>query len=105
MLSVFSPGDFTGDGKPDLIARQNNGVLWLYSGAGSGTWAEPIQIGTGWAQMTALFGPGDMNGDGNPDVLARHSSGALLLYTGNGSGGWRGQSQIGQGWNVMSWIG
>ena len=36
---VMSPGDFTGDGRGDVLARKPDGTLWLYAGTGLGGWA------------------------------------------------------------------
>ena len=33
---LFSPGDFNGDGKGDLIGRKSDGTLWQYRGNGAG---------------------------------------------------------------------
>ncbi len=33
---LLAPGDWTGDGKPDLLARKANGELWLLTGNGAG---------------------------------------------------------------------
>jgi hypothetical protein len=88
---VFSPGDFDGDGHPDVIARNSSsGTLNLYRGNGTGGWisSNGTQIGSGFGPDTAVFSPGDFDGDGHPDVIARNSSGQLLLYRGNGTGGW-----------------
>ena len=35
---VVSPGDFSGDGKADLIGRKPNGDLCLYKGNGAAWW-------------------------------------------------------------------
>jgi hypothetical protein len=96
--------DFNGDGKPDVLARDTKGALWLYPGNGSGGWLAARQIGSGWNVMTAIEAPGDFNGDGKADVIARDGNGVLWLYPGNGSGGWLAAKQIGWGWNVMSAI-
>jgi hypothetical protein len=42
-------GDFSGDGKADVLARQADGSLLLYRGNGAGAWATGIgeQIGSG----------------------------------------------------------
>ncbi|WP_406001369.1 N-acetylmuramoyl-L-alanine amidase [Streptomyces sp. NBC_00829] len=44
------PSDLSGDGKPDVIARDTSGVLWLYKGTGGATapFAARVQIATGW---------------------------------------------------------
>ncbi|MCR1161297.1 MULTISPECIES: chitobiase/beta-hexosaminidase C-terminal domain-containing protein [Micrococcaceae] len=98
MNAIFSTGDFNGDGKTDILARDTGGALWLYPGNGSAGWGTRSQIGSGWGGMTALLGPGDFNGNGKADVMARDASGNLWLYPGNGSGGWLAWSQIGTGW-------
>jgi FG-GAP-like repeat/Tachylectin len=86
--ALLSPGDWSGDGKPDLLARTSDGLLLLYRGNGTGGFSgSGQQIGTGWGGLSALITPRDWNGDGHPDLLARTSEGALLMYRGNGAGG------------------
>ncbi|GAA0830978.1 VCBS repeat-containing protein [Streptosporangium amethystogenes subsp. fukuiense] len=84
-------GDVTGDGKPDLLARnpvESSGTLYVYPNNGSVTsnpWTRsPIWSGNGWnlAQMMMLD---DVTGDGKPEVVARDTTGALLVYPHNGS--------------------
>ncbi len=93
--------DFDGDGKADVLARDQSGNLWLQPGNGAGGWLTARVVGTGWNVMTAIFIPGDFDGDGNVDVLARDTGGRLILYPGNGSGGWRTPVQVGSGWTIM----
>ena len=102
---LLAPGDFSGDGKPDILARQSDGALLMYRGNGdSGFAGGAVTIGGGWQSFTALLAPGDFSGDGKPDVLARQSDGALLMYRGNGAGGWvTGSGEpIGSGWQGFS---
>jgi len=48
-LSVFSPGDFTGDHRTDVMAVTSTGDLLLYRGNGRGGWSGVGQrIGKGW---------------------------------------------------------
>ena len=98
--ALFSAGDFTGDGHPDLLARKTNGDLILYRGNGLGGFTGAGQkIGAGWQYFTALFSPGDFTGDGHPDLLARKTNGDLILYRGNGTGGFTGTaSKVTYGW-------
>ena len=35
---MFSPGDFTGDGKSDVLGSTKYGDLYLYRGNGRGGW-------------------------------------------------------------------
>ncbi|HEY0000004.1 MAG TPA: FG-GAP-like repeat-containing protein [Actinoplanes sp.] len=107
---IFSPGDFTGDGFPDVIGRNAAGELRLYRGDGKGSWIDPstnILIGTGWGSFTSVFSPGDFTGDGFADVIARNTAGELRLYRGNGKGSWIDPSTnilIGTGWNQFNLI-
>jgi hypothetical protein len=85
---IISVGDWDGDGRNDLVARERaNGNLWLYSGNGAGGFSSQRVIGSGWGIFTALVGPGDWNGDGDNDIIARRSNGDLYLYPGDGRGG------------------
>jgi hypothetical protein len=52
--SVFSPGDFNGDGHSDVLARKRNGELWLYRGNGSGGWSGWSAVGWGWNGMVQI---------------------------------------------------
>ncbi|WP_194497712.1 FG-GAP repeat domain-containing protein, partial [Streptomyces lateritius] len=50
-------GDLTNDGKPDAIARDSSGALWLYKGTGNPTtpFTTRTQIGTGWNIYNRIF--------------------------------------------------
>ena len=48
---VFGPGDVDGDGRPDLVARDRAGTLWLLPGTESG-YAQRRLIGEGFAGYT-----------------------------------------------------
>ena len=48
---VFGPGDVDGDGRPDLVARDSAGNLWLLPGTESG-YAQRRLIGEGFAGYT-----------------------------------------------------
>lgn len=103
--AIVAPGDFNGDGRSDILARESaTGYLWLYPGNGAGRWLPRVRVGTSWNSMTALMGPGDFNGDRTADLLARDSRGYLWLYPGNGSGGWLPRVQVGTGWNGLNAI-
>ena len=106
--TVFSPGDFNGDGHPDVIARKPDGKLYLHPGNGAGGWItnSGTEIGSGWDAFNTVFSPGDFNGDGHPDVIARNTNGDLYLARGNGAGGWISgtTTKIGTGWQTFTTI-
>ncbi|MBY8877296.1 FG-GAP-like repeat-containing protein [Actinacidiphila acidipaludis] len=99
-------GDVTGDGRPDLVARDTSGVLWLYRGTGNTTtpFATRTKIGAGWNTYSLLTGTGDVTGDGRPDLVARDTSGVLWLYrgTGNATTPFATRTKIGAGWNTYN---
>jgi Fibronectin type III domain/FG-GAP-like repeat len=106
LSTMFSPGDFTGDGKSDVMGvNRATGDLYLYSGNGAGGWAASGQkIGNGWQSLQVMFSPRDFTGDGRSDVMGvNRATGTLTLYTGNGQGGWlRSGVKVGQGWGGMA---
>ncbi|MFE9043270.1 FG-GAP repeat domain-containing protein [Streptomyces sp. NPDC007818] len=99
--SVFGPGDLTGDGKGDIVARDKNGALYLYKGNGLGTaLATRVKIGTGWQIYNKLVGAGDYTGDGRTDIVARTTGGDLYVYPGTGSATapFATRVKVGSGW-------
>ena len=98
---VLTP-DFTGDGKPDLLAidPRARGVR-VYSGDGRGGVTGVATRGGGWQVMTKLIAAGDRTGDGKADLLAVRNDGSLVLYTGDGAGWVRSGRVIATGFGVM----
>ncbi|MDG6107221.1 VCBS repeat-containing protein [Dactylosporangium aurantiacum] len=83
-------GDFSGDGKADLLVRNaTTKNLHLYRGDGSGfASGTGEQVGTNFSAFDQFIGVGDFSGDGKPDLIVRNASTKNLhLYRGNGSGG------------------
>ncbi|MFJ4339409.1 FG-GAP repeat domain-containing protein [Streptomyces sp. NPDC088915] len=99
-----------GSGAADFVARDKNGVLWLYDVTGSGysaSFAARKQIGGGWNTYDRIAGGSDLDGDGRADLVATDKDGALWFYknTGDtgalfakrkriGNGGWGAYNQI-----------
>lgn len=94
-------GDFTGNGWPDLLARNNsNARLTMYTGNGTNL-AGPVTVGWGWNIMNVIIRHGDFTRDGREDVITREpATGYLWLYPGTGSG-FGARIRIGVGWNGM----
>ncbi|MFC7976973.1 FG-GAP repeat domain-containing protein [Streptomyces cinereoruber] len=103
--ALAGPGDLSGDGKGDLLARDKAGVLYLYKGNGQGTgFASRIKVGSGWNAYNKIVGAGDHTGDGRADIVARTPGGDLYLYagTGNPTTPFTGREKIGAGWHIYS---
>jgi hypothetical protein len=103
--TILGPGDVSGDGLADILARDPTGRLWLYRGNGAGGVGAPTLVSTGWQRMTALVAPGNWDRAAGNDLLARDARGRLWLYPGDNAGGFGWPHQIDTGWNIMTYIG
>jgi hypothetical protein len=103
---IFSPGDFTGDGKADVLARHaTNKDLYIYRGNGAGGFTGSPTTNNNWSAFDIIFSPGDFTGDGKADVLARHATSKdLLIYRGNGAGGFTGSPTTNNNWSAFDLI-
>ncbi|UWE07678.1 FG-GAP repeat domain-containing protein [Actinacidiphila bryophytorum] len=90
--ALTSPGDLTGDGRPDLVARDAAGVLWRYDGTAAGSLASRVRICAGWQGYNLLAG------DPAGGLLARDTAGVLWRYSPNGKGGLLNRVRLGGGW-------
>jgi len=97
MASIMGAGDLTGDGKADLLARDNGGILWLYRGNGAGVLGARTQVSAGWRAMITLLTPGNFNGVIGNDMMAVDGDGTLWLYPGNNAGAFSARSSLGAG--------
>ncbi|MFD5769342.1 FG-GAP repeat domain-containing protein [Streptomyces sp. NPDC127049] len=104
MNALAGGTDLSGDGRPDLIARDKAGVLWLYPGNGKGAFGAPHRVGGGWGVYTSLVSPGDLNSDGRADLVARDSAGVLWYYQGTGTASrpFPARVRVGGGWNMYN---
>ena len=100
-----SPGDATGDGRPDLWAVRPDGTLHLYRFAGPTTPCKYVKkIGTGWGNAS-IVGIGDLNADRRPDALGVLRDGCLRFYPGTAASGLGSGRVLSCGWRIMDWVG
>lgn len=72
-LQAVGAGDFSGDGKPDLVAVQGDGNLALFKSNQSGGFDASAAYGaTGTAPRSAAVG--DIDGDGIPEFITANNS-------------------------------
>ena len=83
---VVGTGDFNGDGRDDILWRNDSGQLtdWLRTANGSFlSNVFSVYVPTDWS----VAATGDFNGDGYTDVLWRQDTGQLTDWLGSASGG------------------
>ncbi len=96
---LTSPGDISGDGRPDLIARKaSTGEVFLYKGTSAGKLSARVRIATNWSGYKRIVGVGDFNGDGRGDLLAQDKSNTLWRYDGTGTGGFKARVKVAADW-------
>ncbi|MFB7585737.1 N-acetylmuramoyl-L-alanine amidase [Streptomyces sp. NPDC056169] len=105
---IIAVRDVTNDGRPDLIAREKSGVLWLYKGTGTPAtpFATRIRVGGGWQTYNAIVSTGDLSGDGKADLIGRDAAGVLWSYKGTGSSTtpFATRAKVGPGWQTYNTI-
>lgn len=103
---LIGTGDLTGDGKPDVMARDTSGNMWIFKGTGTSTLFSPrVKISAGWQIYGSLVGPSDLNRDGKVDFTARDSTGVLWMFPGTGTGTlFSPRVRVGGGWQIYNLI-
>ena len=75
--------DFNGDGKSDILWRDNEGNVSMWQ-MNSFSIANNISIGNLWIGWT-IVGSGDFNGDGKMDILWRDATGSTVVWLMDGA--------------------
>ena len=88
---VAGTGDFDGDGRVDILWRNDSGTVQEWLGQPDGSFASNIDHvdvnpGLGWH----IQGTGDFNGDGRGDILWRNDQGTLREWLGQPDGSFAG---------------
>ncbi|MGW0884555.1 FG-GAP repeat domain-containing protein [Streptomyces sp. NPDC002671] len=99
--AVVSPGDVTGDGRADLLARSaSTGKLYVYASNGTGGFKARTLAGSGFGSYKKLIAAGDLDGDGKNDLLALDASNELWRFGGTGAGTFKPRSLVFKDWGT-----
>ncbi|MFJ5548499.1 FG-GAP-like repeat-containing protein [Streptomyces sp. NPDC093225] len=98
---LTSPGDVTGDGRADLIARNPaNGYLYVYARTSAGVFAPRVQIPGVYKHYKRMVGAGDLNGDGNGDLFVQDTYNNAWIMFGIGGGRFGTPDYVGAKWGA-----
>ncbi|MEU6261304.1 FG-GAP-like repeat-containing protein [Streptomyces sp. NPDC047043] len=107
---LTSPGDISGDGRADLIARQSStGDVYLFKATSTGKLSARVKIASAWTSYKKIVGAGDLNGDGHGDLLVQDKSNELWRYDGTATGKFKSRVKVFDDWgpsyNVIVGVG
>ena len=96
---LTSPGDVSGDGRPDLITRNSStGAVYLHKGTSDGKLASRVKLYDNWKGYKKIVGTGDITGDGKADLLAQDTSNNVYRYDGKGDGTFAARVKVLSNW-------
>jgi hypothetical protein len=105
ITAMAAGGDYTSDGRLDLLYRSYTGGLYAIRGIDDGEhygFDDEVFAGNGWNAMSDISGGHDYTSDGKDDLVARHTAtGVLYVYPGKGDGTFGSRIKVGTGWNGM----
>jgi Ca2+-binding RTX toxin-like protein len=87
-LATRDPADdFNGDGRSDILWRENEGAITTWLGRDNGGFVNNDANALRWVPRNwQIADTGDFNGDGRDDVLWRESDGAITTWLGQANG-------------------
>jgi len=102
---VAGVGDFDGDGRDDVLWRNDNGALAEWLGQDNGGFHGNANANYNVATSWHVVGVGDFNGDGRDDILWRNDNGAVTDWLGQSDGRFTGNTananiKVGSDWQV-----
>ena len=79
---VSGIGDFDGNGRSDILFRNDNNAIAVWQTDANGQLSSAAQIGT-TSSAWHINGTGDFNGDGRTDILFRNDDGSIASWQTN----------------------
>ncbi|GAA3031464.1 trypsin-like serine peptidase [Streptomyces glomeratus] len=91
----MASGDYTGDGRTDMIVVWSDGEVTLYIGNGQGGFSGEKRItkSSTWKDAMVVTG-GDFSGNDASDLIVVWVDGEVTLYTGSGHGDFAKETQL-----------
>ena len=84
---VVGTGDFNGDGRDDILWRNDNGQLSNWLGQANGGFVNNGAVSGAFVPLAwSVVAIGDYNGDGRDDILWRNADGTVTDWLGNANG-------------------
>lgn len=105
---IVGVGDFNGDGRDDILWRNDDGSVTDWLAQPNGGFASNFANAFGQVDNTwQIVGVGDFNGDGRDDVLWYSNTGRVTNWLGQSNGGFIGNfvnadGQVGTDWQVVA---
>ena len=105
---VEGAGDFNGDGRDDLLLRNDNGSITEWLGQANGSlFSNHAVVAYSLATSWHVDAMGDFNGDGRDDVLLRHDNGSVTDWLGAPNGSFfsnhaNASYVVPQGWHIQA---
>ena len=86
--------DFNGDGRSDILWRNDNGLVGEWLGQSNGGFVGNANVNIPLENSWHVAGTGDFNGDGLNDILWRNDTGLVGEWLGQSNGGFVGNTNV-----------
>jgi hypothetical protein len=105
---VANVGDFNGDGRDDILWRNDDGRITNWLGTATGGFSDNVANAYNGVSLDwQVAGTGDFNGDGRDDILWRNNDGRMTDWLSTANGGYQPNSanlytSVATDWHIAS---